>query len=177
MTSAQIYKEGGNKGIWMGVYLSALFLCAVLSDRIPLLSVVAFVLLVGIPFFSYRIIARIYKKNERKMDFTSLWLLGIMLFLCGSLICALVSYIYLQYVQPDFIYEQASKTLELYREIPQLRDSDVASLLEASIEDGLLPDAIQFAMEMLWMTVFSGSVLAFFLVLAIRWRFPEQKGR
>ena len=113
MTPGQVYREGANKGVIVGVYLSVIFLCAVLSDYVPLLSLVAILLMLGVPFFIYRIMNFIYKKYQRVADFSSLWMLGISLFLGGSLICSLVTYATLEYVLPDYIYNQAEKALEL----------------------------------------------------------------
>lgn len=80
MTPGQVYREGANKGVIVGVYLSVIFLCAVLSDYVPLLSLVAILLMLGVPFFIYRIMNFIYKKYQRVADFSSLWMLGIALF-------------------------------------------------------------------------------------------------
>ena len=49
MTPGQVYREGANKGVIVGVYLSVIFLCAVLSDYVPLLSLVAILLMLGVP--------------------------------------------------------------------------------------------------------------------------------
>ena len=161
MTPGQVYREGANKGVIVGVYLSVIFLCAVLSDYVPLLSLVAILLMLGVPFF-------IYKKYQRVADFSSLWMLGIALFLGGSLICSLVTYATLEYALPDYIYNQAEKALELYQQMPQIKDSELTKYIKTAIENGLLPTPIEFAIEMLWLTSFSGSMLSLLLAAIIR---------
>ena len=168
MTPGQVYREGANKGVIVGVYLSVIFLCAVLSDYVPLLSLVAILLMLGVPFFIYRIMNFIYKKYQRVADFSSLWMLGISLFLGGSLICSLVTYATLAYVLPDYIYNQAEKALELYQQMPQIKDSELTKYIKTAIENGLLPTPIEFAIEMLCLTSFAGSMLSLLLAAIIR---------
>lgn len=168
MTPGQVYREGANKGVIVGVYLSVIFLCAVLSDYVPLLSLLAILLMLGVPFFIYRIMNFIYKKYQRVADFSSLWMLGISLFLGGSLICSLVTYATLEYALPDYIYNQAEKALELYQQMPQIKDSELTKYIKTAIENGLLPTPIEFAIEMLWLTSFSGSMLSLLLAAIIR---------
>ena len=150
MTPGQVYREGANKGVIVGVYLSVIFL------------------MLGVPFFIYRIMNFIYKKYQRVADFSSLWMLGIALFLGGSLICSLVTYATLEYALPDYIYNQAEKALELYQQMPQIKDSELTKYIKTAIENGLLPTPIEFAIEMLWLTSFSGSMLSLLLAAIIR---------
>ena len=175
MTPGQVYREGANKGVIVGINLSVLFFCAVLSDYVPLLSIVALLLFVGIPFFVYGIMNYIYKKYQRVADFSSLWMLGIALFLGGALICSLVTYVTLEYAMPDYIHRQAEKALELYQQTPQLNSTGLTTYIESAIKNDLLPTSIEFAVEMLWLTSFFGSMLSLFLAIILRLTGNKQK--
>ncbi len=175
MTPGQVYREGAQKGVGMGLYLSALFLAMVWSEHSALLSVVGVVMALLVPFFAYRLMANVHKKYLRTTDFASLWMLGIAVFMGGALICALVSFVYLQYADPGFMYRQLETALKTYSEMPGFKDSEVVGLMRKAYEGNLLPSPIEFSIEMLWLTTFSGSMLSILLAVIIRTIMPPGK--
>ena len=175
MTAGVVYREGAHKGLLMGLYLSILFFTMVFSDRLPLLAVISFAQLVGVPFFTYKLMNATNKKYHRTGDFPSLWMLGIAIFIGGSLICGLVTYSYLQYVEPDYFYRMMQNAIDTYTSIPEFKNSELVDLLNKAIEKEMLPTPIQFSIEMLWNTTFFGSLLSMILAAIIKRRNGKQK--
>lgn len=174
MTPGQVYREGAYKGVATGIYLTAIFLFTVWSEKSALLSLAGLVMIFGMPFFTYRQMVKIHKKYFCTSDFSSLWMLGISMFIGGSLICALCTYIYLQYVDPGFIYRQAVNAMELYKEIDPRNETGIAETIKTLIDNNMLPSAIEIAVEMLWITTFFGSLLSMLLSVIVRRRHPKQ---
>lgn len=90
------------------------------------------------------------------------------------MICALCSYAYLQYIDPDFIYRQTVNAVELYRELDPGNSSGIAEVIDTVIDNNMLPTPIEVAVEMLWMTTFFGSLLSMLLSAIVRKRHPKQ---
>ena len=174
MTSGQVYREGAYKGVPMGIYLTLIFLFTVLSEQFSLLSLAGLAMLCYTPFFTYRLIVKIHKKYFCTSDFASLWMLGISIFIGGSMICALCSYAYLQYIDPNFIYRQAVNAAELYKKFDPDNTSGIAEVIDSLIDNNMLPTSIEVAVEMLWTTTFFGSLLSMLLSAIVRKRHPKQ---
>ena len=158
----------------MGIYLTLIFLFTVLSEQFSLLSLAGLAMLCYIPFFTYRLIVKIHKKYFCTSDFASLWMLGISIFIGGSMICALCSYAYLQYIDPNFIYRQAVNAAELYKELDPDNTSGIAEVIDSLIDNNMLPTPIEVAVEMLWTTTFFGSLISMLLSAIVRKRHPKQ---
>lgn len=158
----------------MGIYLTLIFLFTVLSEQFSLLSLAGLAMLCYTPFFTYRLIVKIHKKYFCTSDFASLWMLGISIFIGGSMICALCSYAYLQYIDPNFIYRQAVNAAELYKELDPDNTSGIAEVIDSLIDNNMLPTPIEVAVEMLWTTTFFGSLLSMLLSAIVRKRHPKQ---
>lgn len=174
MTPGQVYREGAYKGIYTGIYLCLIFLSGVLSAYFPLLSGVSLALIVGIPFFVYKIMAYVHRKYFCLADFSALWMLGISLFLSGSLICAVISYVYLQYLDPDYIATQVQAVQKAYSKSNTLKDSTISEYLDIMVKNRFYPSAIDVSIEMLWITTFFGSILSMVLALLVRGRYAKQ---
>ncbi len=174
MTPGQVYREGAYKGVIMGIYLTLLALLTMWSEHSALLSAASLAMLCYIPFFAYRIMCKTHKKYFCTSDFASLWMLGIAIFIGGSMICALCTYAYLQYIDTDFIYRQATNAVELYKELDPENTSGLTDIIQGIIDNNLLPSPIEVAVEMLWMTTFFGSLLSMLLSAIIRKRHPKQ---
>ena len=167
MQPADVYREGGYRGLSTGIYFTLMFLTAIWSDQMPALSMITVALAVGVPFFIYRHTAVVYIKYGRTARFSDLWMLGIMLFLCGGLICAIIAYSYLHYIVPGYLYEQTTKAIDIYSKLPT-KDPQMVTALQTAAKQGLLPSDIEFVVEMLWFQIFSGSLLSLLLAYIVR---------
>ena len=149
------------RGVSLGVCLSMVFLMIVNSASSPLLALVAlFFIIFVIPFLMLLKLRMVYTGTGQILSFTQMWSSGVMIFAFGSLICALVSCIWLQYIDPGFIYNQAREAVAAYEQVPELRNSELVTVLKAAIKDGNLPTAIEFTFNMMWVTIMSGALLS-----------------
>ena len=84
-----VYKYAAEAGVPMGLYLTAMSACLLLSLRLPQLPVLMFPLLFGLPFFTAWLLRRIASDAPHYNKVSALWLAGIYTFIFGSLICCL----------------------------------------------------------------------------------------
>lgn len=155
-----VFQCGAENGISFGFFLSAIFFALVYGASSTLLSFFGIVLIFCIPVVLFRYMRRYYASHLSTSPFSTLWTLGSLTFLCGALICAVVSYIWLEYVLPGFIYEQAQNTLAAYESIPELKNHEFTRALRMAVEDKILPSPIEFVLQMLWFTFTSGVILS-----------------
>lgn len=168
MEIKSVYKRGAEYGWSFGLYLSAIFMTLVYGSPTSLLSFFGLVLVLLIPFLLFFYLRHCYVVEGGTSTFSALWMLGILIFIYGSLVCGAVSYVWLQYVKPTFIHDQALLVLDMYKRIPEMSKSDVVRLLQTAIDGKLLPSPIEFVFEMIWLTTFAGSVLSIFEAMAVR---------
>ncbi len=164
MDSKSIYRAAGKLGIPTGAYLSVLSAAVVFSDRASFIPVVALALMMCLPFVIYRI-QRSAHKADPTTPYAGIWLLGMMTLIFGSLICALVTYVVITAMRPDFINEQVQAAINLYSQTPELRDSTMVQTMRMAMEEGLLPTPIEYVVQMFWMTSFAGSLLSALLAV------------
>lgn len=155
------FKQAANDGLVLGAYLSATFVAMVGSNANFLLSALSLVMILAMPVLMYYLMRRYYLKHNCEPNFLMVWNVGMYGLGFASVLCALVTYVWLQYVQPTFIYDQAQAALALYESLPEA--SDVASVLRLTIENGLLPTPIQFAVQMIMITLFVGMIISLVL--------------
>ena len=157
-----VYKQAAEYGIPLGLYMSTISLMTLYTDLMPLFSVVAMVLLFAGPVVIYRFQRRYFIEQGGMAEYAALWMLGIMMVIFGAIITGAVTYVVLQYVRPNYIYDQAQATLDAYNALPELRAqaSQVLDVLQTMLEQKALPSAIELVFNMFWFVTFSGSVLS-----------------
>lgn len=73
---------------------------------------------------------------------------------------ALLVYVWLRFVDPGYMRNQLELAAQLMRDYPQSASPDLRHTVEAVLEQGSLPGAIQMAMSLFWTVTFTGAVLS-----------------
>lgn len=164
-----IYEIGANDGWKMGLYLSAVFLLQATGMKwIPGL-IIGNILMLGIPFLAYWLLRRKFIESEGKTPFSGIWLHGIIFFFCGSLIMAITAYVYLRYINTNFIVEQIHLLSNTYSQLGTPEAEAFAHQFERLIEYHLVPSAIQMAFSLVWFCSFFGSMLSLILSIIVKY--------
>lgn len=156
----RILKQASDYGALMGAMLCFLFFAVVYSSAIPVLSFLVIALLISIPFFLFWIMKRLQRRAPDFWRLSALWMLGILIFIFGGILLAAAAYIFLQFIDPDFIHRQLGAAIDIYKQNPELVNSQTLTLLTNMYESGNIPSAIQSAMSTLWTVSFFGSILS-----------------
>lgn len=174
-----IYHTGGSDGLIMGLYMSVAFvLQAVVLGRPSVLSLVSGAMVLGIPVLAYALLRRGYREHPAQRQFSTVWMHGITIFICGSLILGLVQYVYMRFVQPGFIASMVQMVAETYKSMPGEDYQHMGEVMQRIVDKHMLPTPISFTFSMIWLVSFVGSLLSFVLTLLImltqRLRRPKQ---
>lgn len=164
------YKRGADDGLLFGGLLCAMFFAGVFSFKVPLLGLVSFVLMVSVPLVIYRFLRKSYVTDGYNTQLSSLWMQGIMTFACGCVLAGLVATVYLKWINPGFIIERVRETIDFYRSSGWERGEEMATVLQRMIDNRLLPGPVSMVVEMIWLGIFSGSLLSLLMALLARAR-------
>lgn len=163
-----VFRRGADDGWRMGLLMSAIFLAAAYSAQVPLLGLLSLLLMIAVPVVAYLWLRRDWLKWPRMRFFSAAWMQGICLFFFGSLILALVMFVFMKYIQPDFIDDSVHMAIDAYRTLGSPEALQMADLLQQMTDKHLLPSAISLSVSMIWSVTFTGSILSMVLTFIIK---------
>ncbi len=153
-----IYQRASEWGVPFGLYLACAATASIFADWFAPLGLIFFVLVLGTPLVVYYFQRRKFIEDDGFAEYSALWMLGILLFLLGTVLASFIVFLILQYGRPGFIYDQAQAAIEVYNKMPQMRDSDLPHVLERMVKEKLLPTPIEMVFNVFWFVTFAGSV-------------------
>ncbi|MCM1518877.1 MAG: DUF4199 domain-containing protein [Pseudoflavonifractor sp.] len=168
--NTSVYRQGADTGLYFGLYLTVLFFTMAYSINVPVLSVVSFVLMLGVPVFIYACLRSYYCRLRGHVIFSGLWMYGIMIFLCGSLISAAVSVIYMKWISPGFMATQMQTSLDILEASTMPEAQETAKTIKLMRDSGMLPGPAETALRIVSFNVFTGSMLSALMALLARAR-------
>lgn len=163
-----VLKRGADDGFAVGIVLCAIFLLSAYSVRTPMLSVPALVFVLFVPVMAYKLMRRDYLRLPSMRFFSALCMHGICMFFFGSLLLAAVMYVFMRYVQPDYLTDTMQQAIDAYNTIGTPQAREAAHMLQMMIDKHLLPSAISLAVTSIWSTTFFGSILSMILAWLVR---------
>lgn len=165
---ANIYKQGAEDGLIFGALLTATSLLMIYSGRSSVLSLLALVMLIVLPVVLFMRLRRCHSMVDAGATISALWTLGVVISVCGSLICGAVTYVWLRYIEPNFIYDSAMSAIEIYSTMPQISQSEMVEQLRTAVNEGLLPSEIKLVVNMMMFTTLLGSVSSLVMAAIIK---------
>lgn len=160
------YKIGADDGLYFGLYLAAMFLAMFYCMTIPILSVIALTMVVVTPIIVYFRLRRTFYIDGKRTPMGSLWMQGIVMFFCGSLISGLVALFMMKIVDPGWL----RRTLEIsVNTLEQLGDGhdDTYQLMQTMLDRNIIPSPIQIVFQSLWTAVLTGSFVSLICSLLV----------
>ena len=170
-----IYQRAGEWGIPFGLYMACTAVASIFADWFMPLSMVFMVLLLGTPLVVYYFQRRKFIEDDGFTEYAALWMLGILLFILGAVIAGFIIFLVLQYVRPNFMYEQAQSVIKAYSQIPQMQDSEMLHVVKRMVDEKLMPTPIETVFSSFWFISFGGSLLS--AITAIIAQRPLKKHR
>lgn len=167
-----VYHRGASDGLIMGIYLTLMYVMQVTGIKTPMLGLLGEVLMLGVPAVAYLLMRRGARETVPRPLFSAMWMHGIMMFMCGSIIMALAAYIYMRFVEPNFILSLFRTMSELYAQLGTETGEQFSHMLDRVIEKHMLPTPISFAFSLLWLGSFTGAILSLLLAGILKWRMP-----
>ena len=170
-----IYQRAGEWGVPFGLYLACAAITSVFADWFAPLSFLFLILFFGTPFVVYYFQRRKFIEDDGFSEHATLWMLGIMLFILGTIISSLVVYLVLQYLRPNYIYEQTQMAIDTYKQLPQMRDSEMLEILQKMVDRRLLPTPIETVFNAFWFITFGGCLVSAVTALVARRSLPKRR--
>lgn len=168
MQRKSIYKYASEAGVPIGLYLSVMSACMLLSIKIAALPMLLLPLSIGFPVLLWVIMRKISREEPSYNKFSSLWLGGIYTVIFGTLICMFLSGIYIVFFEPDFVNLYVSNALQAVEASPMSAEYESSIfLMREAMAAHILPSGMEFLTSMGWFTCFCGSLLSLVIALII----------
>ncbi len=159
-----VYAYAAEAGPLMSLPLIVVALSMLLANKVPGAGMLALPALVAAPFVLWRLMRRVASGNQEYMSFFPLWLFGIYSMIFATLICAFFSAMYLVFVEPGFVasyFDNAISALNVALQASSGVDfSHQIEVLQAAVDNRLLPSSMELVASMSWLSAFTGSVLS-----------------
>jgi hypothetical protein len=166
-----IYERASTDGAWLGLWFIGIFALSVLSMALPIANIAVIVLALLVPFLAYRCLRRTFEDSHGAASFSTLWMQGIVMFGCASLILCVATFIFMRWIYPDFILDTLRMGIEFYsRKEMGEAGMEMAEQLQLVISNKLVPSPMTVSVVWLWCGLFSGSVLSMVLSALARIR-------
>lgn len=158
-------------GLVLGLYFIFKFIVVTFSLKFQALNLVTLAMVIGIPFLVFQLAKKyVLFNSDNGVTFASLWLFVILTFFYASLPEALITYAYLQYINPTFLVDQISVFSDMYSQLAEQTDNATISELVKSVEETEIPTAIQYAFKLIYNNVFVGGIIALIISPILRVR-------
>lgn len=161
-----VYVLGAEDGLILGPIMSAAMVLFGAMSYVPIYVIPALLAFLVVPIVAYLRLGRTYRRQGG--TFSALWLQGICMFFFGGLIMSVVIYAALTWWVPGFMMHQINSVIEIYGTLDNPSADQIVDTLEKAKSAGLLPTALDVALQMLYIAVFTGSILSMFYAFLIR---------
>lgn len=163
-----VYAYAAVAGVPIGLYLTVMSGCLLMSLKAPALPMLLPPLALGFPLLLWTLMKRVAHREPTYVKVSALWLAGIYSVIFGTLICLLMSALYIVFVEPAFVRSYVSHAIESINSSPVASDyAATVALMQEAIDSHLLPSGLRFVVAMAWSTCFAGSILSLILSLVI----------
>lgn len=154
------YRRGADDGFIFGLYLTLMFFGPILAPKMALFSLLSLLMMVGVPVVIFFFIRRYDRQLQECATFPMMWMLGVVIFVCGMLIAGALMVIYMQWIAPDFVLTQLQGVVELGRQAPGTALAEAADIASQMIEANFIPSPIAIVSELIMAAIVSGSLLS-----------------
>lgn len=163
-----VYLLGAEDGVVMGPLMTLAMVLSGASAYLPWLAIPGLLCIFAVPVAAYMRLAISHRNAPHAMTFSALWLQGICMFFFGGLVMAAVVFVLLRWGAPDFVLRQFDAAIKIYSSMDNATAAEMADVFRKAKEAGLVPSALDVALQLLFFAVFSGSILSIIYALIIR---------
>ena len=153
-----IFQCAGQWGLPFGLYLSCAAVASIFADYFLPLNVLFLLMALALPLPTYYFQRRKFIEDDGFTEYAALWMMGILLYILGMVIASFVAYLILHFCRPDFLYVQAQSVIKAYSQMPEMKDSEILSILQRMVDEQRLPTPIEMVFNAFWFITFGGSV-------------------
>jgi len=168
-TKKSVYHRGADNGFYLGLLFIMIFCGLVLSEHLGFFSIITIAMILSVPFVAYYFMRKSFRMNGGICDFPSLWIEGIVAFSCGGALLALVAYIFLRFIDPEYIARQVDIMISVYKDnMNDAGTEEIVGMLELIKEHNAYPTPRLISLQLFLTSCFTGSVLSMILAAVVR---------
>lgn len=165
-------------GLILGAYFILKFAVTVLSSKVIILSILSWILLIGIPFVIYWMLRRYRdRQNDGYIEFGRAWSLGLLLIFFASLPEALAQFAYFQYINPSYIHEQITQISTALDSLGDMKENPALTDLISKYKETAAPAPIQMAFQGIFNNLFFGSLITLAVAAIVKRSKPADASR
>lgn len=168
--SRSVYRRGAEDGLKTGPVMALAVFLSGATGYEPWLAIPALIALGAVPVLEYFMLRASFRRDGCKTTFSALWLQGICGFFFGSLLMGAAVLAILRWGYPTYITDQMHILADMFAASPDESSIDYARAINHMIETGTGPTATDLALELMYLTVFLGSLLSMVLSALVRGR-------
>ncbi len=166
ITTKYIGALGCDHGFVLGIYFIVMFVLMAYSLESATLGVVSVVMALAVPVVTFFFMRRFNRLTNRMASLSALWLHGILMFICGSIMLGGFVLVYLRWFDPDFIGRALKTGIEFYSQ--DKSTADIADQLQLILDSNMMPSSVSIAISWMWSGCFSGSLLSLVVAAVVR---------
>lgn len=171
------YRRGADDGFLFGIYLTLMFFSSIFAPRVPLLGLMPPLMALAVPAIIWFFIRRYDRSLQECATFPMMWMLGVVIFVCGSLIAGVLLTIYMKWIEPDFIINQFWAVIELGKDAPGTFLAEAGDIASQMIEANFVPSPIAIVSEIIMLATVTGSLLSIAISAIIALMHKTQRHR
>lgn len=164
-----VYLLGAEDGLIMGPIMAATIFLIGASTYVAWVFVPALIAIFAVPVVAFFRLAYSHRVNHiASSSMTALWLQGICMFFFGGVVMAAFAFVMLRWAVPGFMTHLIDSAIAAYETVGSPTATDMADTFAKMKSAGMLPRPLDVALELLYLAVFTGSILSLLSALLIR---------
>lgn len=167
---SSVYRRGAENGLIMGPLMGLALILMGASSYIPLIAIPAMVAFIAVPTLLYILLRRSYELDNGRSSFSALWLQGICAFFFGGLLMGVIIFVSLRWLWPGYVTDQINTLVEILEQSPDPNAQLWIKTIDTMRDSGNMPTPIQIVLELIYLVVFTGSLLSMLLSMVVRAR-------
>lgn len=168
-------QRGARYGLFMGLYLSAIFALQVLMQTYPQLSLFATIAIFAFPLVLYRQLRVSQVRSGYRLRYGDLFAQGVLTTLGGAVISCVVALVYIRFFQPTYVDDMFEQMIVVYQQANIPAEDPTLRQLTALRDYGRLPSGSDMCVLMSSMIVMLGTIISF-AAAALATRRPRRGG-
>ncbi len=141
------FRRGAEYGIIMGILFILLFFSTMYLSNKSVAEFIPTVLMLCVPITLYVILKKCYVIDEYETPFFGLWLTGVISFVCGSIILAVVVLIHLSFIDPDLLLNWLTQAADIYKSLDDTAAQQMGEQIDSILKDGGIPSPSDMALQ------------------------------
>lgn len=158
------YKRGARDGFYLGIYFTVMMGLSLASGNgLAVLGMISTLMMAATPVVAFMMLRRYYAAEGGHPTVSTMWMMGIVAFSCGAIICFSIMLVYMKWINPDYLTDSMMNAIGI---LEQSGDSEMQALagdMSEVMKNGNPLTPVSFCFTMIWATIFTGSILSLIL--------------